>query len=113
MLDLALDEDLAAVFLIVGSINGDDEGGRHHAAQPTCSIIGSSDAGAHVSHPLRGGRHDPASVSVGSAQSSHVLTLEEAVHRPSPSRIASVLGLRRRGLLRLRLRGLTPSSSTP
>ncbi len=96
MLDLALDEDLAAVFLIVGSINGDDEAVATMLRSDR-SIIGSSDAGAHVRTLCGAG--DTTLLLSRWVRERHVLSLEEAIHAIT-FRIASVLGLRRRGLLR-------------
>jgi N-acyl-D-amino-acid deacylase len=96
MLDLAVEEDLATVFLIVGSINGDDEAVATMLRSDR-SIVGSSDAGAHVRTLCGAG--DTTLLLSRCVRERQVLSLEEAVHAIT-FRIASVLGLRRRGLLR-------------
>jgi N-acyl-D-aspartate/D-glutamate deacylase len=96
LLDLALDEDLAVDFLIVGTINGDDEAVATMLRSPQ-SIIGSSDAGAHVRTMCGAG--DTSLLLSRWVRERGVLTLEQAVHAITFN-IASVLGLRRRGLLR-------------
>lgn len=96
VLDLALDEDLEVAFLAVGRANGDEV---EMAAQLRSgqSIIGSSDAGAHVTQLCGAG--DTTLLLSKWVRDKKVLSLEEAVHAIT-FKTASVLGLDDRGLIR-------------
>jgi len=96
MLDLALDEELATDFRIVGFQNGDEDALRAMIADPYV-IVGGSDGGAHVAFICQ------------TAYSSHLLgywvrdkgalSLEAAVRRLT-FEPALLLGVRDRGLVR-------------
>jgi len=96
MLDLALDEELATDFLIVGFQNGDEDALRVMIEDPYV-VVGGSDGGAHVAFICQ------------TAYSSHLLgywvrqkralSLEAAVRRLT-FEPALLLGVRDRGLVR-------------
>lgn len=96
VIDLALDEDLATDFLIVGFLNGDENAVGEMIADPHL-VIGGSDGGAHVKFICQ--------VSYSShllghwVRDRHALTLEAAVRRLT-FEPALLLGLSDRGLVR-------------
>jgi N-acyl-D-amino-acid deacylase len=96
LIDLALDENLATDFLIVGFLNGDQDAVGQMVGDPYL-LIGGSDGGAHVKFICQ--------VSYSSHLLGHwvrekrVLTLEAAVRRLT-FEPALLLGLRDRGLIR-------------
>ncbi len=96
MLDLALEEELATDFLIVGFQNGDEEALRAMIEDPYV-VIGGSDGGAHVEFICQVGY---SSYLLGYwAREKRALSLEAAVRRLTLEP-ALLLGLRDRGLVR-------------
>jgi N-acyl-D-amino-acid deacylase len=95
LIDLALDEDLAIAFRAIGRANGDDAAVVAQLRSDE-AIVGSSDAGAHVTQLCGAG--DTSLLLARWVREERALTLEEGVHALT-SRPASVLGLHRRGLI--------------
>jgi N-acyl-D-aspartate/D-glutamate deacylase len=96
LLDLTLDEDLDLGLLMKGSANGDEDAVGTMLRSPQ-SIVGASDAGAHVRTFCGAG--DTTLLLSRWVRELGVLTLEEAV-RAITFDPANVIGLRDRGLLR-------------
>jgi N-acyl-D-aspartate/D-glutamate deacylase len=96
ILDLALDEDLKVAFLAVGRANG-DEAAVAAQLRSQQAIVGSSDAGAHVTQMCGAG--DTSLLLSKWVRETKSLSLEEAVHAIT-FKTSSVLGLEDRGLLR-------------
>jgi N-acyl-D-aspartate/D-glutamate deacylase len=96
LLDLALEEDLGIGLMLAGSANGDDEAVATMLRSPQ-SIVGSSDAGAHVRTLCGAG--DTSLLLSKWVREVGALSLEEAV-RAITFDPATVIGLRDRGLVR-------------
>jgi N-acyl-D-aspartate/D-glutamate deacylase len=96
LLDLAVDEDLAVRFLYPAANSGDD-GAVATMLHSLQTIVGSSDAGAHVKTLCGAG--DTSLLLSRWVRDSRAMSLEEAVRRLTFDQ-ASVIGLRNRGLVR-------------
>lgn len=96
LLDLALDEDLGAAFMANGRANNDDDAVVAQLTSPQ-ALIGSSDAGAHVTQLCGAG--DTTLLLSRWVRETGRMTLEEAVAGLT-FKPASFLGLVGRGLVR-------------